>query len=279
MTAHTGPDGAAERLRALVEVWHTAAGDAVALLRSLDEDDWARPTDLPGWDVRAVAAHLAHLESLLAGNPQDEVEVPDAPHVSSVFSRFTEAGPLARADWPTDRILDELESSVTSRYAATLTAPPPDPGAPGPGYAAVLGWSWERLLTNRPVDLWMHEQDVRRAVGRPGGLDSVGARHTAAVLATGLPYVLGRKVRPPAGTTVVLEVTGPLPQVHAAAVREDGRGVAVPAPEDPTARITLDLESWVLLSGGRRPPESVPVVVAGDEGLGRRTAAALTVTW
>ena len=54
------------------------SADVVALLRSLDEDDWSRPTDCPGWDVKAVAAHLAHLESVLAGRPQDHVEVPQA---------------------------------------------------------------------------------------------------------------------------------------------------------------------------------------------------------
>ena len=39
-------------------------------------------------------------------------------------------------------------------------------------------WNWRTLLRNRPLDVWMHEQDVRRAVGRPGGMDTVaGAAH------------------------------------------------------------------------------------------------------
>jgi len=262
----------------LVAVWEKAAADVVAVLRSLEEDDWERPTDLPGWNVRAVAAHLAHLESVLAGRGQDPVDVPAAGDLRALSSRFTEAGVLARADWPTTRILDELTASVAAQHASLLASPPADLAAAGPGFAGALGWTWERLLTNRPVDLWMHEQDVRRAVGRPGGLDSAGARHTAQVFASALPYVLGRRVRPPAGTTVVLDVTGTLPQVHAATVGDDGRGVAVAPPEDPTARITLDLEAWIILSGGRRPPESVDVAVAGDEDLARRTVAALPVT-
>jgi uncharacterized protein (TIGR03083 family) len=185
---------------------------------------------------------------------------------------------LSRAGWPVERILDELEASVAARQAALEATPPADLGAPGPAFAGALGWSWERLLTNRPVDLWMHEQDVRRAVDRRGGLDSVGARHTATVFASALPYVLGRRVRPPVGTTVVLDVTGALPQVHAATVGTDGRGVGVPPPAAPTARVTLDLEDWIILSGGRRPPEAVAVALSGDEDLGRRTVAALAVT-
>ena len=65
----------ADRLAQYVDAWKSAVDDTVALLRSLDDEDWARPTDLAGWDVKAVAAHLAHLESELAGNEQQHVEV------------------------------------------------------------------------------------------------------------------------------------------------------------------------------------------------------------
>src|SRR3954465_1252071 len=139
-------DAAMDGLRGLVEVWHEAATDVIALLRSLDDTDWDKPTDLPGWDVRAVAAHLAHLESDLAGNPQDNVDVPDTPHVTGLIGQYTEAGPVARAAWPTDRIIDELESSVETRYAELTQNPPADPTAPGPGLAALAGWSWATLL-------------------------------------------------------------------------------------------------------------------------------------
>src|SRR4051812_38837602 len=97
MTAHTIDD---PRLAGLVEVWRDAAADVVALLRSLEEDDWPRRTDLPGWDVHAVAAHLAHLESVLAGNAQDQPDVPEPVGPRGLSSRFTEAGVLARASWP-----------------------------------------------------------------------------------------------------------------------------------------------------------------------------------
>src|SRR3954463_3933791 len=115
-----------QELSRTIEVWHGAATDVVALLRSLDEDDWDRPTDLPGWNVRAVAAHLAHLESDLAGNPQEHVEVADAAHIKSLIGQYTEIGPMARTDWPTARIIDELESSVEKRYVDLLENPPAD---------------------------------------------------------------------------------------------------------------------------------------------------------
>jgi uncharacterized protein (TIGR03083 family) len=266
-------------LTTLVDVWHRAATDAVALLRSLPEAEWGLPTDLPGWDVRAVAAHLAHLESVLAGNPQEQVEVADAPHVRGVMGRFTEEGPLARSAWPTTRIVDELESSVAQRYAALSTDPPTDPTAPAPGFAGLLGWSWETLLSNRPLDLWMHEQDIRRATGRPGGLDSPAAAHVARVFARSLPYVLAKSVGAPVGTSAVLVVSGAWPQSHAAVVGDDGRGRALAdPPAEPTVTVRLDFEDWIVLAGGRRAADRVRAAVAGDEVLGRAVLGHLAVT-
>jgi uncharacterized protein (TIGR03083 family) len=268
-----------DRLQQLVEVWHSAARDTIALLRSLDDADWSSPTDLPGWDVRAIAAHLAHLESELAGNPQQQVEVPPAPHVKGLLGEFTEGGVLARASRTTDELIDELESSVEQRYAELTGNPPTDASAPGPGFAGVIGWSWQTLLTNRPLDLWMHEQDIRRALGRPGGLDSAGAVHSAEVYAKSLPFVLGKKVGAPAGTSVVLETTGAQRRVLAAQVGDDGRGVAVgQLTTEPTARLVLDFESWIILVGGRRTPAEVDVEVHGDEALATKLLDNLGVT-
>jgi uncharacterized protein (TIGR03083 family) len=273
------PPSDAARLSHLVELWHRAAADAVSLLRSLDEPEWELPTDLPGWDVRAVAAHLAHLESELAGNPQPQVEVPDAPHIRGLMGQFTEAGPLARRDWPTERIVDELEQSFAARYAALTADPPTDASAPGPGFAALIGWSWETLLSNRPLDIWMHEQDIRRATGRPGGLDSPVAQHVARVFAGSLPYVLGKRVAAPSGATVVVDVAGLESGRFGATVGADGRGAPLhDLPTAPDARLSLDLETWVVLSGGRRSPDAVDVTVEGDRDLGGRVLAALAVT-
>ena len=156
------------RLQAYVDTWAVAVEDAVALLRSLRDEDWSRPTDCPGWDVRAVAAHLAHLESELAGNPQDQVEVPVLAHVTSSLGAYTERGPIARRDWSPAAVVDELEASAAVRLAALRADPPTDGSARAPVTPGDIGWTWETLLTNRPLDVWMHEQDIRRAVGRPG---------------------------------------------------------------------------------------------------------------
>jgi uncharacterized protein (TIGR03083 family) len=130
------------RLQAYVDTWAVAVEDVVTLLRSLRDEDWSRPTDCPGWDVHAVAAHLAHLESELAGHPQDEVEVPALPHVASAMGAYTERGPIARRDWSPAAVVDELESAAAIgwrrcgpiRRPTARSARPAHPGtSAGPG--------------------------------------------------------------------------------------------------------------------------------------------------
>ena len=265
-----------DRMSELVTTWWQAVNDFTALLEKVVPDEWPTPTDLPGWDVRTVAAHVAHLESLLAGAEHEDVEIGEAPHAVGTMGRFTEQGVVARRDLGPDEVINQIREAATSRHTRLLADPPTDPDAPAPGLFGAIGWTTLRLLRNRPLDVWMHEQDVRRAVGRPGGLDSDAAAHAASYLAESLPYVLAKRVKAPAGTSVVLDVAGHEPV--AATVGDDGRGALVAPPASPTVTLRTDRESFILLAGGRRKPAAEEVRVEGDTALGARVLGQLAVT-
>ncbi|MFT4009411.1 MAG: maleylpyruvate isomerase family mycothiol-dependent enzyme [Nocardioidaceae bacterium] len=266
-----------DELAPLIAAWQDAAADAIALLKELTPQEWELPTDLPGWNVRYVAAHLAHLEAELAGFPQEQVEVPEADHVKGIMGQFTEAGPIARASWTTAAIVDEFERAVAVR-AADLTTTTKDPDATADGFAGLVGWTWRTALSNRALDLWVHEQDIRRAIGRPGGLDTAGARHVAGVFAKSFPYVLGKRAGAPIGTTAVLRVTGEQPLTLAAGVGPDGRATSIDPPADPDVTITIGFEDWAVLGAGRRPRSAVDATIEGDGALGKRILDSLAVT-
>lgn len=271
--------GDANRLQEYIDVWWLVVAENVGLLRELQPDEWARPTDLPGWNVRYVAAHMAHLESDLAGNPQPRVEVPPAPHIKGPMGMFTESGPLARADWSTDEIIDDFESSAAKRHDALLALMPLDPTALGDGFAAGVGWTWDMLLSNRALDLWMHQQDIRRAVDRSGGLTGAGGAHALRSFSRSLPFVLGKRIGAPAGTTVVLDVTGEHSATLVAHMGDDGRASELSsAPADPSVHLAMDFETFTVLSGGRRAPDQVTATVTGDAELGAAVLANLAVT-
>ncbi|MCF6376021.1 maleylpyruvate isomerase family mycothiol-dependent enzyme [Nocardioides KLBMP 9356] len=266
-----------QRLAALVAVWWEAVDSFTRVLEHVADDQWATPTDLPGWDVHAVAAHTAHLESLLAGRRHEEVEIGDAPHAVGTMGHFTEQGVVVRRDESPDALITEIRESTTARHTQLLADPPTDPAAPAPGLFGAIGWSTGLLLRNRPLDVWMHEQDVRRALDMPGNLDSASALHAASYLMESLPFVVGKRAQAPAGDVVRLEVDGHEPV--SAVVGEDGRGRPATAGDgQPAVTLGMDRETFIVLAGGRRPAEPGVVRISGDEDLGARVVAGLGVT-
>lgn len=275
MSDSTGIDDRAE-LAGYVEVWWQAVNDFLHLLEELPEREWTTPTDLAGWDVKACASHTAHLEGILAGNPEETAEVGEPPHVTGLMGLYTEIGVVNRRDASADAIINEIREVTTRRHTALLADPPTDGDAkPQPIFGGVP-WSWRTLLRNRPLDVWMHEQDVRRAVGRPGNLDSAPAKHTAEYLAESLGYVLGKKVGAPTGTSMVLDMEGSPPLAFK--IDENGRGQRVPAPAVPTVTLHMDRESFIRLAGGRCAAEPGRITVDGDLELGERVLASLATT-
>ena len=266
-----------ELLSGYVDVWWQAVNDFTDLLEELDEAEWAAPTDLPGWDVKAVASHIAHLEGVLAGNPEETADVGEPDHVTGLMGLYTEIGVVNRRDAGPDSIINEIRAAATARHTRLLADPPTDASAkPDPIFGGVP-WDWRTLLRNRPLDVWMHEQDIRRAVDRPGGMDSAAARHTAEYLAESIGYVLAKRLGEPAGTTVVLEMEGSAP--FAFAVNDAGRGERLPGvPDAPSACLRMDREAFIRLAGGRCDPEPGTVQVEGDQALGRRLLDALATT-
>lgn len=269
------PDDAA-LLWSYVEAWRRAVADFLALVRSLDEDQGDLPTDLAGWDVRDLVAHTAHLEAVLAGAPEETVEVAESPHIIGLMGLYTEQGVLARRGRRIAQLADELEDAAARRFAALKADPPTDGAASPPKTPGDIGWDTRTLLSNRPLDVWMHEQDIRRAVGRPGGYDSPAAAHTINVFGRTLPMVLGKRVGPSPGTGVVVSV----PEFgHTWGVRmgDDGRA-AFGDVASPAVRITLSAEDFVVLAGGRRTVELTSPAIVGDTALGQRLLESLAVT-
>jgi uncharacterized protein (TIGR03083 family) len=263
-----------ERLRGYVDVWWQEIEDFTSLLEQLPTDAWSLPTDLPGWDVHAVVAHTAHLEAGLAGAPHDQVDIGEPPHVIGIMGAYTEQGVVARRDRTPAELIGEIRSSTSQRRTFLLENLPSEASATADGFAALVGWDWERLLRNRPLDVWMHEQDVRRAVGIPGGLESPAAQHAADYLTESLGFMVGKRVKPEAGTSVVLDVAGSEPR--AVVVGDDGRATPIDPPAKPAVALALSREDFIVAAGGRRAPANPTIV--GDAELGAQVLAAMAVT-
>jgi uncharacterized protein (TIGR03083 family) len=267
-------------LREYVAGWAATAADLSALAAELTPTDLALPTDCPGWTVHDVLAHCAAVESELAGDGRPRVEVDTSrPHIAGAANVYTERGVLALRTQSGDGLVAAFRDAVRRRTglldAMDLDRPPERPDlTPGD-----IDWDWPTLMRNRVIDLWVHEQDIRRAVGTPGHLDSPGARVAQETFASALPFIVAKRAGASPGATVVVDITGPVSAVYGVRVGPDGRGEPTEAAaEDPTTRLTMSTEVFTMLGAGRRDPATLPISVAGDAGLAADIVANMTLT-
>jgi uncharacterized protein (TIGR03083 family) len=256
-----------ERIDMLDEVWSSMA----ELGRSLDEAGWKTPTECPGWTVQDNLVHITALEKFILGDPLPSEDVPDdLPHVKNDIGRSNERWIESRRSWSGADALEEFVGVTGDRLAQLRDLD--DDGFAADSWTPMGPGTVAQLLGFRVFDSWVHEQDMRRAVDRPGNLDSPAARFATGMMLGVLPYVVGKKVGAPDGSTVVLALTGPIVTTTTVATT-DGRAHPLDAaPEIPTVAVSLASDVYARLACGRTDPDEAvvtgAVAIEGDVELG-----------
>jgi uncharacterized protein (TIGR03083 family) len=205
------------------------------------------------------------------GRPVPDHTPPDYDHVKNEVGKRNEVWVDSRRSWSGAQVLDEFREVTTARLRqlrgfteADFDAESWTPAGPG---------RVRDLLPFRIFDSWAHEQDIRRAVDQPCDFSSPVGELSFDRVVSALPYVVGKKVAPPDGTTVVFDVSGSRPMTIAIGV-EGGRAKPLSTPpETPAATLQMDAQTLACLGLGRWDPaaalEEGHVRVAGDDRLGR----------
>jgi uncharacterized protein (TIGR03083 family) len=268
---------ARERVELLGEVW----ASTIDLLDTLDGDEWELPTDCPGWTVKDQAAHVIGVESMFGGAPQPDVEPREWPHVRSDMGRALEAWVEVRRGDPPAEVLRDLRAITAQRLAMFRGFD--DAGWAGETFTPAGPGTFADLVPFRVFDSWSHEQDIRRAVGRPGGFDTPAGRWAVAWCTRPLGRAVS-KVDAPEGTTIEWLGYGPPVEVRHRVELVNGRGetVDVSGAAPPTVRITTDVVSFVRLCLGRVDPAAALaanlVRFRGDADLGREVVHRMAFT-
>lgn len=272
----------------LIDAFDHSVQSIIDLGMSCRDTDFDIQTECPGWTVKDQIAHVVGSEKSFAGLPRPDVRVPDYPHVRSDFARLVEEDVESRRAVPGREVVAELAEFHPERMEA-LRASEAD-------LDTVVGGLFGRDTTfgqhlhRRIVDVWVHEQDLRAALDRPGNLDSAGAATFTADILAALPRVAARVAGIEPGHAVVLDVSGPV--VARGGVRiitgDDGRpyGEALfsghhrPEGEDQVdvTSIHLSTDALTRRAAGRRPVEEIHYTVTGDEEIARRVLEALVIT-
>jgi len=258
----------------LAEVW----GRLVELGADLTEDEWKRPTDLPGWSVQDNLTHLTDIEARVLGLSREEHALPAGlEHVRNEPGERNEVFVDARRTWTGAAALAEFRD-VTDQRLAALRALRPD-GFGAESWTPMGPGTVRDLLPFRAFDSWTHEQDIRRALGRPGGCTGPAAEAAMDRIIGTVGFVVGKKVAPPDGTTVVVETTAPLARTVVVRVVDGRASTGGDVPDAPTVRITAPGEAWARVACGRSDPlvelAAGTFACTGDVDLGRRVVAAL----
>ena len=243
----------------------------------LGEAEWKTPTDCPGWTVQDNLSHLVGIERILNGLPGTTHQAGPRDYVRNPIGEANENEIDSRRGLPGAEVLAEWNEIAAARLAtlrgaddAYFDAPAMTPT--GPGTAA-------DFLHIRVLDCWVHEQDMRRAVGRPGHLGGPAAEHTIDRLIRTIPIVVGKRAATPDGQSVVIDITGEVNR-HLVCTVSDGRAAMTNVePEAPLARITMDVETFVVLATGRRTADQMEsrITYAGDTAHGRKVTEAFNM--
>jgi uncharacterized protein (TIGR03083 family) len=229
------------------EAFARAADAFYGLLGALGDEGW-KTGALRGLDVQGLVGHLIGVEHDTHRALAGDAAVADAEHVESTQdSAVRQAGrspALTRDEWR--RAADQtLELARAAEDRARLAVH---------GIRLPLG----DLLVVRAFELWVHDNDIRRAVGLPPSVpDPPVLRLMSDLAARMLPYAAARMGLPPVDVHLVL--TGP------------GGGtwdVMIGQREEPGQEgvaIVADAVGFCRLAGNRVTPAELGPYITGDE--------------
>jgi uncharacterized protein (TIGR03083 family) len=249
-----------------IDVWRAAMVD---FRDAAARAPWRHPSVLPGWTVADVVAHVTWIERALMGR-QDPVHEPDwaaLPHARDGFGRITEVPVDLRRSRTREEVLAEFDETIADREVALRELRASDPGLVMSPLGTMM--PLDDMIAMRVFDTWVHEQDIRVAVGDPGHLDTRPAHMAAGRMRRALGFVWAKKVEAPVGSTLQVTVTGPGVAFADTVIRtDDGKGRPCAPVAEPTVALTMSFPGFVARTCGRGPAE---VAIAGDQELGERT--------
>lgn len=248
------------------------------LLAGLADGDWSRPA-LPGWNVHDVLSHMIGTERALAG--AEHPKVPEGSdtgdHVRNDIARLNEAWIVTLRERSHAGLLADFRAITAERLASLRAMSPEDFNAAS--WTPAGDATYARFMQIRIFDCWMHEQDIRAAVGIPGNEGGPIAEQALAEVIAALGYIVGKRGRAPQGCSVLIRLTGPIRRDLRVVV--DGRAKVVASIEgEPTASLTLSSALFLRLAGGREDAEAAlgRIDLGGDVDLARRLVTNLAYT-
>ncbi|RII11297.1 hypothetical protein DSC45_28835 [Streptomyces sp. YIM 130001] len=267
-------------LQTYADAWTHSVTAISELVTPLAEGEWNWATPCPGWSVRDLVSHVIGLDCEMLGDPRPIHTLPrDLYHVQNEIQRYMEMQVDVRRHHTAPEMTSELEYTIIRRSRQLRNeARDPQTMVRGPlGTEETL----EAATRKRAFDVWVHEQDLRVTLDKPGNLDSPGALVARDEVLTHLPKVVAKRAAAPASSAVVFDVHGPVEFLRTVRIDADGHGTIDGAPSlGPAATISTDWETFFKLACGRVRLGSVGdrIKAEGDQELAQAILERFTIT-
>lgn len=265
MTLPPPPEAPTTKAGLFAAVESTLSATA-ALAAALTEEQAMLPTPCEGWTVRDQVAHIIGLESRLLGRPgADSHQLPEGlAHLTTDTKRFMELDVDVRRARPWADVQAEAGEVLSARIqqlreldfdGETLME---GPFGPRPARAA---------LALRAFDAWAHEQDIRDAIGQPGGMESPAAGVAIARCASSLVVMANSAGLSDSEPVSVFVVDGPF------------AFQASSSPSSPSVvSLRMEAADFTRLCCGRSSAARARVEIDGDVEIGQRFLNAMAIT-
>ncbi len=231
------------------------------LLSELSPEDWSAPT-IEGWTVKGLVTHLVAVEEYFGRQlglwPLEIDEALEADHLG-----MTRAFVAAWSDRPAREVLArwrERTEAITSHLRSLDRA-----AGREQIHFHFLDTSLSTVLITRVFEIWTHDEDIRRATGRPPAPpDPARLRRMSRIAVPSLPFGMAMSGLEGGGRTVRLVLTGAGGGTWDQAL-DLGAG-----PGHADATVVVDVVDYCRLAARRVTPAQLDAVIEGDRELAQR---------
>ena len=185
---------------------------------------------------------------MLTGEPPPTADLSHLTHMQNPIAESNELWVESMRPLSAEALLARFDEVTGARLAALGAMTQADFDAPS-WTPAGKDETYGRFMRIRHYDCFMHEQDIRAAVGSPPRAEVADLGSALDEVETGLGYIVGRRAAMPEGTRVQIELDGPLVRTFRVAV--DGRAAVVDSFDGPpTVVLAMPVMLFLRLTGG-----------------------------
>jgi uncharacterized protein (TIGR03083 family) len=218
--------------------------------------------------VQDNVAHIIGTEAMLAGEsgPNIEIDREANPHIHNDIGVFNEQWVESMRAVPSNEVLSRFREVTGARLAMLEAMSQEDWDAES--FTPAGKDTYGRFMQIRVFDCWLHEQDIRDAVGRPGHETGLAVEVVLDEMATALGFVVGKKAGATSGQSVTFALTDGGAVVRELHVEVGERAAVVPALSGPpTTVLTMPVGVMTRRCAGRVGPDDLLDQVAIDGNL------------